>query len=83
MDIMNLIVFLAVGALVGWLAGVLIRGTGFGVIGNIVVGIIGAVFGGFVFGLLGITSGGWLGAILMAVIGAVILLYLIRIFKKV
>lgn len=83
MDIINLIVFLAVGALVGWLAGVLIRGSGFGVVGNMVVGIVGAIFGGFVFGLVGITSGGWLGAILMAVIGAVILLYLIRIVKRV
>lgn len=82
MDIMNLIIFLAVGALVGWLAGVLVRGGGFGVIGNIIVGVIGAIFGGFIFGFVGITSNSLLGSIVMAVIGAMILLFLIRIIKK-
>jgi uncharacterized membrane protein YeaQ/YmgE (transglycosylase-associated protein family) len=82
MDIISLLIFLAVGALVGWLAGIIVKGRGFGLIGNIIVGIIGAVLGGFVFGLLGITTGGLLGSIVMATIGAVILLYLISIIKK-
>lgn len=82
MDIISLIVFLAVGALAGWLAGNVIKGRGFGAIGNILVGIVGAVLGGFVFGLLGITAGGLLGSIIMATIGAVILLYVISIVKK-
>ncbi|BCN93510.1 hypothetical protein THMIRHAM_12950 [Thiomicrorhabdus immobilis] len=82
MDIISLIIFLAVGALVGWIAGNLTKGGGFGVIGNMIVGVFGAVLGGFLFGLLGITSGGFVGSIIMAVIGAVILLYLIRILKK-
>ncbi|HKK13562.1 MAG TPA: GlsB/YeaQ/YmgE family stress response membrane protein [Gammaproteobacteria bacterium] len=82
MDIINLIIFLAVGALAGWLAGQIVKGSGFGVIGNIIVGIVGAVLGGFVFGLLGITTGGLLGAIVMAVIGAVILLYIINLLQK-
>jgi uncharacterized membrane protein YeaQ/YmgE (transglycosylase-associated protein family) len=82
MDIMSLIIFVAIGALAGWIAGNIMKGKGFGAIGNIVVGILGAVLGGFVFGLLGITTGGLLGAIIMATIGAVILLYLISIVKK-
>jgi len=82
MDIISLLIFLAAGAMVGWLAGNIVKGRGFGVIGNIIVGIVGAVFGGFVFGLLGITTGGFLGAIIMATIGAVILLYLIGVIKK-
>ncbi|QOY51814.1 GlsB/YeaQ/YmgE family stress response membrane protein [Candidatus Sulfurimonas baltica] len=82
MDIINLIIFLAVGALAGWLAGIIMKGRGFGVISNIIVGIVGALLGGFVFGLLGITTGGFLGSIVMATIGAVILLYMIRILKK-
>lgn len=82
MDIISLIIFLAVGALAGWLAGNVIKGRGFGAIGNILVGIVGAVLGGFVFGLLGITAGGLLGSIIMATIGAVILLYVISIVKK-
>ena len=77
MSIINLIIFLAIGALAGWLAGNIMKGRGFGLIGDIIVGIVGAVLGGFVFGLLGITTGGILGAIIMATIGAVILLFLI------
>ena len=54
MDLQSLIIFLAIGAVAGWLAGTLMKGAGFGLLGNIIVGIIGAVVGGFVFGLLGI-----------------------------
>ncbi len=82
MDIISLIVFLAIGALVGWLAGNIVKGSGFGVLGNIIVGIVGAVLGGFIFGLFGITTGGLLGSIIMATIGAVILLYLVTMVKK-
>jgi uncharacterized membrane protein YeaQ/YmgE (transglycosylase-associated protein family) len=82
MDIISLIIFLAVGALAGWLAGNIMKGRGFGLISNIIVGVVGAVLGGFVFGLLGITTGGLLGAIIMATIGAVFLLYIIGVIKK-
>jgi len=82
MDIISLIIFIAVGALVGWLAGNIMKGRGLGVIGDIIVGIVGAVLGGFVFGMLGITTGGFLGSIIMATIGAVILLYIISFVKK-
>lgn len=82
MNITNLIIFLAVGALAGWLAGNIMKGRGFGLVGDIIVGVVGAVLGGFVFGLLGITTGGLLGAIIMATIGAVILLYIISMLKK-
>ena len=58
MDIQSLLIFLAIGAVAGWLAGTIMKGGGFGLLGNMVVGIIGAVLGGFVFGLLGISAGG-------------------------
>lgn len=83
MDIISLIMFLAVGAVVGWLAGIIVKGRGFGVIGNIIVGIVGAVLGGFVFGFLGITISGFSGSVIMATIGAVILLFIISLVKKV
>ena len=83
MSIINLIIFLAIGALAGWVAGNIMKGRGFGLIGDIIVGIVGAVLGGFVFGLLGITTGGILGAIIMATIGAVILLFLISKLKRI
>ena len=82
MDIINLIIFLAVGALAGWLAGIIMKGRGFGAIGNIIVGIVGAVLGGFVFGFLGITTGSLLGSIIMDTIGAVMLLFVISLVKK-
>ncbi len=78
---MKVIWLLIVGVIAGWLAGVLVKGGGFGLIGDLVVGIIGALIGGLLFGgaLLG---GGVLGSILVATIGAVILLLVIRVLKK-
>lgn len=83
MEIIDLIIFLAVGALVGWLAGLIVKGRGFGLIGNVIVGIVGAILGGYVFGWLGITTGGLAGSIIMATIGAILLLYIIRLIKKI
>lgn len=82
MSVTELIVFLAIGALAGWLAGTLVKGGGFGLAGNIVIGIIGAVIGGFVFGLLGISAGGLIGSIITATVGAALLLYTVRLIKK-
>ena len=82
MDIVHLLIFLAIGAVAGWLAGTLMKGGGFGILGNIVVGIIGAVIGGFVFGMLGISAGGLIGSIITATVGAVILIFAIRLIKK-
>ncbi len=82
MDIMNILLFLAVGAIVGWCAGVIVKGRGFGIIGNIIVGIVGAILGGVVFDLLGITTGGLLGSMAMSIIGAVLLLYVIGLIKR-
>ena len=81
MDVTGLIIFLAIGAVAGWLAGTLMKGGGFGLIGNIVVGIIGAVLGGFVFGLLGISAGGLIGSIITATAGAALLLYIAKLIK--
>jgi len=82
MDPTGLIIFLAIGAVAGWLAGTLMKGGGFGLLGNIVVGIVGAVIGGFVFGLLGISAGGLIGSIITATVGAALLLFAVRTIKK-
>jgi uncharacterized membrane protein YeaQ/YmgE (transglycosylase-associated protein family) len=78
---MNVIWFLIVGVVAGWLAGLLLKGGGFGLIGDLVVGILGALIGGLLFGgsLLG---GGLLGSIVVATLGAVILLVVLRVIKK-
>ncbi|HHA18766.1 MAG TPA: GlsB/YeaQ/YmgE family stress response membrane protein [Methylophaga sp.] len=84
MDITALLVFLAIGAVAGWLAGTLMKGGGFGLLGNIIVGILGAVVGGYVFGLLGIAAGGGLiGSIVTATVGAALLLFIVKLIKKV
>ena len=68
----------------GWLAGLIVKGYGFGLIGNIVVGIIGSFVGGWVFGRLGLFVGsGIVGSIIGATVGAVILLLLIRLIRRV
>lgn len=82
MDTHSLIIFLVIGAVAGWLAGLLMRGGGFGLFGNIVVGIVGSVIGGFLFGLLGITAGGLVGSLVTAVVGAAVLLFVVGLFKR-
>ena len=80
---MNIIMFLIIGIVAGWLAGVLVKGGGFGLIGDLVVGVIGALLGGFLFGKLGVSSGGGLlGSIIVATVGAIVLLVVIRLIKR-
>ncbi|MDY7579230.1 GlsB/YeaQ/YmgE family stress response membrane protein [Herbaspirillum sp. RTI4] len=79
----GIIAWLIIGAIAGWLAGVLVKGGGFGLIADILVGIVGAFIGGWVAGLLGIGIGGGIGAsILTATLGAVILLFILRLVKR-
>jgi uncharacterized membrane protein YeaQ/YmgE (transglycosylase-associated protein family) len=82
MSVENLILFLLIGVLAGWLAGQIMKGGGFGLLGDMVVGVIGAFVGGWLFGLLGITAGGLLGLLVTAFVGALVLLYLIRLVKR-
>jgi uncharacterized membrane protein YeaQ/YmgE (transglycosylase-associated protein family) len=80
---MSLLVFLLVGAVAGWLAGLIVRGFGFGLIGNIVVGIIGALVAGYLFPRLGVgLPAGLIGEILSAVVGAVIILVIIGLIRR-
>ena len=80
---MGFVWFIVVGLIAGWLAGILVKGGGFGVIGDIVVGVLGALLGGFLFSSLGASAGGGLiGSIIVATIGAVILLFLVRMIKR-
>ena len=74
---------LLVGLIAGWLAGVLVRGGGFGVLGDIVVGILGALIGGYLFRALGFSAGGgFLGSILVATFGAIVLIVILRVIKR-
>ena len=80
---MNFIWFLIVGLIAGWLAGILVKGGGFGLVGDLVVGVVGAFIGGFLFSFLGIwPNGGLIGSIVIATIGAVVLLVIVRAIKR-
>jgi uncharacterized membrane protein YeaQ/YmgE (transglycosylase-associated protein family) len=79
----GIIAWLIIGAIAGWLAGLLVKGSGFGIIVDIIVGIVGAFIGGWLAGVLHLSLGsGWISSIITAVIGAVILLFVIRLFKR-
>jgi uncharacterized membrane protein YeaQ/YmgE (transglycosylase-associated protein family) len=79
---MNFIWFILIGLAAGWLAGQLTRGGGFGLVGDIVVGVVGALLGGFLFSTFGVsTGGGLLGSLIVATIGAVVLLFILRLIK--
>ncbi len=81
----ELLIFLLVGLVAGWLAGQIMKGKGFGLIGNLIVGVVGTFIGGWVFGALKITALaglGIFGQIIAAVIGAIILLWIIGMVKK-
>lgn len=83
MSVEALLIWLLVGAVAGWLAGLVVRGGGFGIVGNIVIGIIGAFLGGWLFGVAGIAVGaGIINTIFTAFIGAVVLLLLVRVLKR-
>jgi uncharacterized membrane protein YeaQ/YmgE (transglycosylase-associated protein family) len=80
---MSLLWFLIIGLVAGWLAGMLVKGGGFGLIGDLVVGVIGAVLGGWLFSTLGASAGGGLiGSLVVATIGAIILLVIVRVIKR-
>ena len=75
----GLIAWLIIGGIAGWLAGVIMKGGGFGIFGDIVVGIIGAVIGGFLAGLIGIHIGsGLISSIITATAGAALLIFILR-----
>jgi len=84
MDAQALIIWLIVGAIAGWLAGMVVKGTGYGLIGDIIVGIVGGLIAGWLLPQLGIAiGGGFIAAIINAFIGAVILLILLRLIRRV
>ncbi len=79
---MHFLMFLIIGIIAGWLAGQLMKGGGYGLIGDLVIGVIGAFLGGWLLGVIGIYAGGLIGELVTATIGAVALLFLIRLIKK-
>ena len=82
-DLQSLIVWLLIGAIAGWLAGQIMKGGGFGLVGDIIVGIVGAFIAGVLFPRLGFVFGNPLvGSIIAAVVGACLLLFILRLVRR-
>ncbi len=80
---MEFLWFILIGLAAGWLAGQFMSGGGYGLVGDILLGVVGAVVGGFLFHQLGLSAGGGLiGALIVATIGAVVLIFLVRVVKR-
>ena len=80
--ISGLIWWIVVGLIAGWLAGKVMKGGGYGILMDIVLGIAGAILGGWVFGMLGLHAYSTIGSILVALVGAIILVWIVRKIKK-
>jgi uncharacterized membrane protein YeaQ/YmgE (transglycosylase-associated protein family) len=78
----HLLLFLVIGIVAGFLAGKIMKGAGYGLVGDLIVGVIGAFIGVWVFGLLGIAAEGIIGLLVAAVVGALLLLFVVRLIKK-
>jgi len=83
MGALAIVIWLVIGAIAGWLASIIVKGGGLGLVGDIIVGLIGAVIGGYLMSSLDINIGeGAFAAIVDAVIGAVILLVIVRLVRR-
>lgn len=86
MSIESILIWIVLGAIAGWIAGQVMKGSGFGTIGNIIVGIVGSFFGGWLGGQLGIggvaTGGISIASVATAALGAIVLLFIIGLIKK-
>jgi uncharacterized membrane protein YeaQ/YmgE (transglycosylase-associated protein family) len=80
--ISSLIWWVLVGLIAGWAAGKIMKGGGYGVVMDIVLGVIGAVVGGWLVGILGFQAGGFISTIIVAIIGALFLIWITRLIKK-
>ena len=82
MNIQSLLLFLLIGLIAGWLASRIMRSGPYGLVGDLIVGVIGAFFGGWLFDVLGIALGGLVGSLVIALVGAIVLLYVLRLIRK-
>lgn len=78
---MYVLYFLIIGLIAGWLAGMVMKSR-LGIVGDLIVGVLGAFIGGFLFRLLGISAGGLIGSLVTAFVGAVVLIALVRAIRK-
>ncbi len=79
---LRIFVFLLIGLMAGWLAGKIMKGKGFGLAGNLLLGVVGAFIGGYILQFVGFSHHGILSSLTTAVIGSMLLLYVVGAMKK-
>ena len=80
---MEFLWFILIGIAAGWLAGQIMKGSSYGLLGDLIVGVIGALLGGWLFGLAGFSAGpGLIGQLIVATIGAIVLILLLRLIQR-
>ncbi len=79
---MSILLWIISGIIAGWLTGVVMKGGGYGLVGDLIVGLLGGLIGGVLAGAFGIAPANWLGQIVIAVIGGIVLVALLRMFSQ-
>jgi uncharacterized membrane protein YeaQ/YmgE (transglycosylase-associated protein family) len=80
---MSILIWIISGIVAGWLAGLIVKGGGFGLIGDLIVGLIGGLIGGWLAGVLGLQTSSWLAQILVAALGGVVFVVILRALRRV
>lgn len=79
---MRILLWIISGIVAGWLTGLVMKGRGYGLLGNLVIGLLGGIIGGWLFSLFGLAATGWLGEIVVALIGGVVLVAIARFLRR-
>jgi uncharacterized membrane protein YeaQ/YmgE (transglycosylase-associated protein family) len=80
--LMGIVVWIVGGIIAGWLTGLIMKGEGFGLFGDLVIGLLGGLLGGWLARLVGLNPTGWIGQIIVSVVGGMILVALVRGFRR-
>ena len=80
---MSILIWIISGIVAGWLAGVIVKGAGFGLIGDLLVGLIGGLIGGWLAGVMGLQATSWFGQILVAALGGVVFVVVLRAIRRI
>jgi uncharacterized membrane protein YeaQ/YmgE (transglycosylase-associated protein family) len=79
---MHILIWIVVGIVAGWLTGLVMKGKSYGIVGDLIIGLLGGVVGGFIFGLLGLSPTSWVGQILVSLVGGIVLVAAVRVLRK-
>lgn len=79
---MQILIWIISGIVAGWLTGLIMKGKGYGILGDLVLGTLGGVLGGWIFGQIGLSATNWIGNVGVAIVGGVILVVILRVLRR-